>query len=153
MFFILVGKWHLGHYCPQCLPQQRGFDSFYGYLTGMVAKNKINFDYFLSEFLPTQIVGAEDYYKKTFCIPLVPNQRPAACGYDFYSNTTRDPEANGTYSTYQFRDASYHILENHPKDVPLFLYLPFQSVHYPLMVPKNYSGKEKKSEKSYREMI
>ena len=73
----------MGHYCPQCLPHNRGFDSFYGYLT-----------------------GAEDYYKKTFCIPLVPNQRPAACGYDFYSNTDRDPSANGTYSTFQFRDAA-----------------------------------------------
>ena len=58
-----VGKWHLGHYCPQCLPKNRGFDTFYGYLT-----------------------GAEDYYKKTFCIPLQPGG-PAACGYDFYNGT------------------------------------------------------------------
>ena len=107
----------MGHYCPQCLPQNRGFDSFYGYLT-----------------------GAEDYYKKTFCIPIVPNVHPAACGYDFYQNTTRDYAANGTYSTYQFRDAANHIIENHPKDKGMFMYLPFQSVHYPLMVPKNYSG-------------
>ena len=58
-----MGKWHLGHYCPQCLPKNRGFDTFYGYLT-----------------------GAEDYYKKTFCIPLQPGG-PAACGYDFYNGT------------------------------------------------------------------
>jgi hypothetical protein len=77
-FYFSVGKWHLGHYCPQCLPNNRGFDTFRGYLT-----------------------GAEDYYKKTFCIPLVPNQRPAACGFDFYDNEDRMPKANGTYSTYQ----------------------------------------------------
>ena len=70
----------------------------------------------------------------------MPNVHPAACGYDFYQNTTRDYAANGTYSTYQFRDAANHIIENHPKDKGMFMYLPFQSVHYPLMVPKNYSG-------------
>ena len=85
----------MGHYCPQCLPHNRGFDSFYGYLT-----------------------GAEDYYKKTFCIPLVPNQRPAACGYDFYNNTDRDPSANGTYSTFQFRDAANKEKRKKPDSYP-----------------------------------
>jgi len=29
-----VGKWHLGMFSPQYLPQNRGFDSFYGYYSG-----------------------------------------------------------------------------------------------------------------------
>ena len=114
----IVGKWHLGHYCPQCLPQQRGFDTFYGYLT-----------------------GAEDYYKKTFCIPLQPGG-PAACGYDFYNATDVDHGANGTYSTYLYRDAVKALITDHQQkhqDAPFFLYLPFQSVHYPVEVPANYS--------------
>lgn len=30
----MVGKWHLGMHMPQYLPQARGFDQFYGILTG-----------------------------------------------------------------------------------------------------------------------
>ena len=29
-----IGKWHVGFYQPAYLPTRRGFDSFYGYLTG-----------------------------------------------------------------------------------------------------------------------
>jgi arylsulfatase A-like enzyme len=38
----LIGKWHLGHARKELMPNQRGFDSFYGHLTGEI-----------------------DYYKKT----------------------------------------------------------------------------------------
>ena len=31
---LMVGKWHLGHYVPDYFPQSRGFEHFYGYLTG-----------------------------------------------------------------------------------------------------------------------
>ena len=114
----LVGKWHLGHYCPQCLPISRGFDSFYGYLT-----------------------GAEDYYYKDFCIPLESGGE-TVCGYDFYNGTKVDFGANGTYSTFLYRDAVKSLIVDHQTnhhESPFFLYLPFQSVHYPVEVPSNYS--------------
>jgi len=31
---LMVGKWHLGHYTPDLFPQARGFEHFYGHLTG-----------------------------------------------------------------------------------------------------------------------
>ena len=31
---VMVGKWHLGHYTPDMFPQSRGFEYFYGSLTG-----------------------------------------------------------------------------------------------------------------------
>ncbi|MCR9095187.1 MAG: arylsulfatase [bacterium] len=31
---VMVGKWHLGHFIPDYFPQSRGFEHFYGYLTG-----------------------------------------------------------------------------------------------------------------------
>jgi len=31
---LMVGKWHLGHYTPDYFPQARGFEHFYGHVTG-----------------------------------------------------------------------------------------------------------------------
>ena len=33
---VMVGKWHLGHHTPDYLPNQRGFEYFYGYANGGV---------------------------------------------------------------------------------------------------------------------
>jgi arylsulfatase A-like enzyme len=32
----LIGKWHLGHGCPEFLPTRHGFDSFYGHTGGCI---------------------------------------------------------------------------------------------------------------------
>lgn len=33
---LMAGKWHLGHYTPDMFPQARGFEHFYGHVTGGV---------------------------------------------------------------------------------------------------------------------
>jgi len=110
----LVGKWHLGHYCPQCMPTSRGFDSFYGYLT-----------------------GAENYDNKTFCIN-IENDGPQRCGYDFRRGDEVEWAGRGTYSTYQFGAEAEKIITK-SDETPFFMYLALQSVHGPLSVPSNYT--------------
>lgn len=46
--------------------------------------------------------------------------------------------ANGNYSTHLFASRALQILEEHDPSVPLFLYMPFQSVHCPIQVPPQY---------------
>ncbi|GFN76971.1 arylsulfatase b [Plakobranchus ocellatus] len=70
----------------------------------------------------------EDYYTKVY-----------ATGFDFRDNKTLLRSANGTYSTYLYSRRIRQIIDSHDTSNPLFLYLPFQSVHEPLEVPKNYS--------------
>lgn len=108
-----VGKWHLGFYRKEMTPTFRGFDSFYGYYS-----------------------GGEDYFSHS-----------SGGHYDF----RRDPapncgpgcsqiaaEADGRYSTTLFSEESIRIVNMHPVDKPLFLYLAYQAVHAPAQVPQHY---------------
>ncbi|ELT97571.1 hypothetical protein CAPTEDRAFT_178894 [Capitella teleta] len=110
----IVGKWHLGFYKEEYVPTNRGFDSFYGYLTG-------------SEF----------YYNKTYCLAQI--NRSDVCGLDFRENDRSINESE--YSTHLYAERTKQLVADHTSahpDQPLFLYLALQSVHGPLEVPAQY---------------
>ncbi|KAF2358236.1 Sulfatase N-terminal [Trinorchestia longiramus] len=113
-----VGKWHLGFCKWAYTPTFRGFDSFYGFYTG-------------SEDYYTHMRGYS-YYEDS--------QLASASGYDFRDNTAVNRNVSGNYSTFLFSDRVDLLLRARSPDTPLFLYMPFQSVHTPLQVPENYSN-------------
>lgn len=108
----MVGKWHLGFYKKECLPQNRGFDTFYGYHTGAE-------DYFTH-------VQNWTVYDKFFS------------GYDFWENEIPLRSVKDIYSVFLFSEQINKVIDQHNAKKPLFLYVPFQSVHKPLQVPDEY---------------
>lgn len=104
----MIGKWHLGFYRSEFLPHNRGFNSFFGYLN-----------------------GAEDYYSHVSCWQ-------KACGYDIRSENGPVSEAFGEYSAFTYSKKAKEVIDKRDKSKPLFLYLAFQSVHFPVEVPKQY---------------
>ncbi|XP_052256156.1 arylsulfatase B-like isoform X1 [Dreissena polymorpha] len=103
-----VGKWHIGFYTKDYLPTSRGFDSYFGYLT-----------------------GSEDYYTHYRCYGKM-------CGTDLRNNTDPADQYKGFYSTHLFANRVIDIISKHEDDKPLFIYVPFQAVHSPLQVPEIY---------------
>ncbi|XP_022329100.2 arylsulfatase B-like [Crassostrea virginica] len=89
--------------------------------------------------------GAEDYYSLS-----------VAGGKDFRDNKT-PVNATGEYSTYLYARRAKSIIMEHNVSQPLYLYLPFQSVHEPLQVPDKYSNMyakvKTKSRRTYLGMV
>ncbi|XP_072921231.1 arylsulfatase J-like [Hemitrygon akajei] len=106
----MIGKWHLGFYKKECLPTRKGFDTFFGSLT-----------------------GSGDYYTHEIC------DGPKTCGYDLHKdeNVAWEYRAH-SYSTFLYTQKAVDILAAHNPQKPLFLYIAFQAVHTPLQVPKKY---------------
>ncbi|XP_060588766.1 arylsulfatase I-like [Ruditapes philippinarum] len=104
-----------------------------GYSTHMIGKwhlgfcnlectpTRRGFDSFLGYYN-----GKEDYYNKT-----------TLNGIDFNDGIKAIP-ADNRYSAYVYAERAKHIISNHNETKPLFLYLPFQSVHEPIEVPKRF---------------
>ena len=111
-----VGKWHVGFYRTSYTPTKRGFDSFFGYLTGSE-------DYF------THVRGG-GFPGWEVC--------KHWNGVDLHRNEQVVESENGTYSTHLFTQEVINIISQHDASQPLFIYLPFQAVHGPLQVPDSY---------------
>eukprot|EP01084_Bolivina_argentea_P025305 47050_1 len=118
-----VGKWHLGYYKWSYTPTFRGFMSYYGYLN-----------------------GEEDYYThmRDKYYDFIEFDG-IECGEDCYKVAAA---AKGEYSAFAFTNRAQEIIANHSKSAnksPLFLYLPFQSVHGPCEAPQSYVNPYKTS--------
>ncbi|OXB68186.1 hypothetical protein ASZ78_012284 [Callipepla squamata] len=106
----MVGKWHLGFYRRECMPTQRGFDTFFG-----------------------SLLGSGDYYTHFKC------DSPGICGYDLYENDNAAwDHDNGIYSTQMYTQKVQQILASHDPRKPIFLYIAYQAVHSPLQAPGKY---------------
>lgn len=110
----MVGKWHLGMFQKDCLPTHRGFQSFFGYLT-----------------------GSEDYYTHKRCSPIAP-LNVTRCALDLRDGDAVALNYSGRYSTELLTERATHIITQHTPDQPLFLYVALQAVHAPLQVPDHY---------------
>ncbi|CAM9919895.1 unnamed protein product, partial [Laminaria digitata] len=106
-----VGKWHLGMHMPQYLPKQRGFDEYYGILTG--GGGHYEHMSVSMEFSPRGAVGMP----RTFAGPNIVDG----------NELSDDNLENHLHSTELYtRKAADFIETMSAKDDPWFLYLSYQ---------------------------
>ena len=109
----IVGKWHLGMCKWEYTPTYRGFDTFYGYYSGM-----------------------EDYYDHNYTV------QKNYSGIDFRNGIEPITDKSGDYSTNLFTEEIEQIIDEHDSEKgPFFIYAAYQSVHYPLEAPQKYFDK------------
>lgn len=130
----MVGKWHLGFYKEKYLPWNRGFNSFFGFLT-----------------------GGEDYFTRERC-----HFHGEPCGVDLWSakgsKSMPINDTTGEYSAHLFARKAIEAIDKRDASKPLFLYLAYQSVHKPLQVPDRYTEPyahsiEKTERRTYAGMV
>lgn len=103
----MIGKWHLGHFSETFLPQHRGFDSYFGYVSDMHDP--------LSHKYPHEVDGM----RVSDLMMADKNQAPSYV------------EADGYYDAIMFTDRARDLIAHHDIGVPLFLYMAHQNTHTP----------------------
>ena len=97
-----LGKWHLGLSAPAYLPENRGFDTSFGYLGGGET-------HFTQEI--NQVPGGVS----------PPDLKPCDI-VDLWNTSVPAYGKNGTYSAFLYTAEAIRIIRNHSGLKPLFLY-------------------------------
>jgi len=103
----MLGKWHLGYAAWNMTPTGRGFDSYFGYMQGMV-----------------------DYYNHT-----VANGYDFWSNQDDIHAEVMDQYSTGLYDQYLHKIVEDYNKSS--KSEPLFVYMAFQTVHTPIEISPN----------------
>ncbi|WP_372896846.1 arylsulfatase [Stieleria sp.] len=116
-YTALIGKWHLGEWLPEQLPMGQGFDHQYGHYGWGI-----------------------DYNNYT-----IPHNSPATFAvYDWHRN--QQPLDEQGYSTDLFANEAVRLISERSKDVPFFIYVPFNAIHGPLEeIPRYTDTLDKRS--------
>ena len=110
-----IGKWHLGNLAPWQTPVGRGFDTSFGYLSGV-------------EDHWTQFQGTGHDF--------------GCQGVDLFASTKPAFGRNGTgYGSLTHSAEAVKVVNAHDTAAPLFLYVALQVMHGPLQVPSEYSAR------------
>lgn len=110
-----VGKWHLGMHMPQYLPKERGFDEFYGILTG--GGGHYEHMSVSMEFSPRGAVGMP----RTFAGPNIVD------GNELSEDNKKESMSSHLHTTELYTRKAAEFLETmSAKDDPWFLYLSYQ---------------------------
>ena len=105
----VFGKWHMGS-APESRPNAQGFDEFYGFLAGCV-----------------------DYYSHIMYWEMGIGIYPL---HDLWKNEQEVWE-NGTYMTDIITRESVRFIHENQSE-PFFLYVAYNSPHYPMHAPREY---------------
>ena len=121
-----IGKWHLGH-LPKFLPQQQGFDYYYG----IPYSNDMDSDQW-GKYL--KLSQDPNYFSKTefFNVPLIENTQVI------------ERPADQTTITKRYTQKAIQFIEQ-SKSKPFFLYLAHSMPHIPLFASEEFKGRSKSS--------
>lgn len=127
-----IGKWHVGTH-PSLRPNARGFDSFYGFLSG-------GHRYF-PEDLTIERLEDSEFHGDWYYTKILENETPVE---------------TSKYLTHEFTDRAVSIINEADQD-PFFIYLAYNAPHAPMQAPEEYLARfpdvENERERTYMAMV